>query len=34
MFYLRFMVMNENDHKLLISFIFIHDSRMIMNENE
>ena len=34
MFYLCFMVMNENDHKLLTSFIFIHDSWMIMNENE
>jgi hypothetical protein len=26
MYYLRFMVMNDNDRKLLISFNFIHDS--------
>ncbi len=28
------MVMNDNDRKLLKSFNFIHDSWMIMNDNE
>jgi hypothetical protein len=34
MFFLRFMYMNDNDPKLLISFVLIHDSLMIMNDNE